>query len=312
MGRADAIQGPCEGAEPGAPWRRPGLRAALAGLPRSVPPGRPHDPGRFAPGSVARRVNAETRLLLAGPRALLLQLAHPLVAAAVADHSDVLRDPFGRLWRTLDLTLTVGFADAPRAAQAAVRVARTHATVSGSRGTTPYRATDPELLTWVHITLVDSALVGYERFVGRIGPRARDAYVREMNAQAAAFGVPPDRLWDDHASFRLERDRVCSRLRVTGEARALAGAVLRPPGSLAIAPVSGLLAFVTAGLLPPSIRDAYGLGWSPRRARALDALAAAIRAVGPVVPDPWRRWPHAREADARWRGGGSHERRPPS
>jgi uncharacterized protein (DUF2236 family) len=73
--------------------------------------GRAGDPGMFPPGSVARRMNAETALLLGGGRALLLQLAHPLVAAAVANHSDFLRDPFRRLVNTLDLTLTVAFGD---------------------------------------------------------------------------------------------------------------------------------------------------------------------------------------------------------
>jgi uncharacterized protein (DUF2236 family) len=277
-------------------------RDVLAGLPRTVPPGRAGDPGRFPPGTVARRINAETRLLLGGPRALLLQLAEPKVAAGVADHSDFRSDPFGRLWNTLDLTLTVGFGDAEQAREAAARVARTHAGVTGTRGAGSYRAMDPALLTWVHATLVDSALVTYERFVGRIGPTARDAYVREMNPQGAAFGVPADRLWADHAAFdRYVRDAVAS-LRVGDEARELAAAVLRPSVTAPVTPVAGLLAFLTAGLLPEPVRGGYGLTWDPARERALRAVAAAVRAAGTLLPDRLRRWPHARAADARLTG----------
>ena len=278
------------------------LRDVLAGLPRSVPAGRRGDAGRFPTGSVARRINGETRVLLGGPRALLLQLAERHVAAGVADHSDFRSDPFGRLWNTLDLTLTVGFGDEARAKAAVTRVARTHATVTGARGGEAYRAMDPRLLTWVHATLVDSALVTYERFVGSVAPRARDAYVREMNRQGAAFGVPTDRLWPDHASFHRYLRAALDRLDVGGEARALAASVLHPAVTRPVVPVAGALAFVTAGLLPEPVRDAYGLPWDARRERVLGAVAGAARAAGPLLPDAIRRWPHAREADARMPG----------
>ena len=285
------------------PMRRATFRDVVAGRPRKVPPGRTGDPGRFPPGSVARRINAETRLLLGGPRALLLQLAEPRVAAGVADHSDFRADPFGRLWNTLDLTLAVGFGDAARAHEAIGRVARTHAEVTGARGKVPYRATDPDLLTWVHATLVDSALVTYERFVGRVGPGARDVYVREMGPQGEAFGVPRSRLWPDHETFAAYVADAIGRLEVGDEARSLADAVLHPPVTVTVRPASGFLAFVTAGLLPASLREGYGLPWSDARGRALDVLAAGVRGAGAELPDALRRWPQAREADARMAAG---------
>ncbi|HSL11751.1 MAG TPA: oxygenase MpaB family protein [Actinomycetota bacterium] len=275
------------------------FRDVLAGLPRGLPGGTVGDPGRFPVGSVARRINAETRLLLGGPRALLLQLAEPRVAAGVADHSDFASDPFGRLWNTLDLTLTVGFGDAEQARAAAGRIARTHAGVTGARGDVAYRATDPELLAWVHATLVDSALVTYERFVGRVGPRARDIYVTEMNAQGAAFGVPSDRLWRDHGGFAASVTDAIRALRVDDEARTLANAVLHPAVSAPVRPVGALLAWITAGLLPSTVRDAYGLPWTARDERALEVVGAAARMAGGLLPDVVRRWPHARAADAR-------------
>src|SRR5438034_10910524 len=88
--------------------------------------GRPRDPGLFGPGSEVWTVGRERILLLGGPAALLLQLAHPLVAAGVADHSGFMADPFERLRATLDATLRVSFGDREQVQEAAARVAATH------------------------------------------------------------------------------------------------------------------------------------------------------------------------------------------
>ena len=262
-------------------------------------PGKSGDPGLFPPGAVARRVNGETALLLGGGRALLLQLAHPMVAAGVADHSDFGRDAFGRLANTLDLTLTVSFGDEHQRRDAAVRVADTHRQVSGARADRPYRALDPELLLWVHATLVDSALVTFERFVGTIGGSARARYHEEMKRQAVTFGVPEDRMPGSFEDFRRYVDGMVASLEITGDARDLSRGILHPPSPVPLRPLVGLSRFVTVGLLPERIRAGYGLGWDTRHERMLAVLAAGIRAGIPVVPDAWRRWPHARDADRR-------------
>jgi len=69
----------------------------------------------FGPEAVVRRVDAEAALLLGGGRALLMQLAHPLVARGVAEHSDFAENPFARLQRTLDATYTMVFGTADQA-----------------------------------------------------------------------------------------------------------------------------------------------------------------------------------------------------
>ena len=169
----------------------------LRGFPRSPEPGTPGDPGVFEPGSVAWRVNGERAMLVGGGRALLLQLAHPAVAAAVAAHSDFPAEPYTRLWRTLEAMLAVSFGDTAQSRAAAERVNAVHRTVSGPS----YDATDPDLLLWVHATLVDSALVVYERFVGPLGADERDAYYADMRRQAALFEVPEAVLPRDLPSF---------------------------------------------------------------------------------------------------------------
>jgi uncharacterized protein (DUF2236 family) len=262
-------------------------------------PGKAGDPGLFPPGAVARHVNAQTAILLGGGRALLLQLAHPMVAAGVADHSDFDRDAFARLANTLDLTLTVSFGDEHQRRAAAARVADTHRHVSGTRADRPYRALDADLLLWVHATLVDSALVTFERFVASTGPAARARYHEEMKRQAVFFGVPEGRMPGSFEDFRRYVDEMVASLEVTGDARDLSRGVLHPPSPLPLRPLVGLSRFVTVGLLPERIRTGYGLEWDMRHERILDALAAGIRAGIPVFPDAWRRWPHARDADRR-------------
>jgi uncharacterized protein (DUF2236 family) len=279
--------------------RSPTLREVFIGFPRAPEAGREGDPGLFPVGSIARTINAETILLLGGGRALLMQIAHPLVAAGVADHSGFPGRPFARLWRTLDTTLRVSFGDADQSRDAAARVTGVHRRVRGERGGTPYRAMDPDLLLWVHATLVDTALVTYERFVRPLGEPARQAYYREMSRQALAFGVPPEALPADLATFLDYVSSTVQRLEVTDEARALAADILRPPAPRSLAPVASAMRLITIGTLPEPLRARYGTDWSPGRERLLDAVAAVSRGAVPLLPSALRRWPHARAAAAR-------------
>src|SRR5882724_8581737 len=114
------------------------------------------------------RVDREIAVLLAaGPRALLLQVAHPKVAAAVAEHSRYRSDPLGRLRDTLDAIYSFAFADTSRATQVVRSVNRLHEHVIGrAPDGQAYAALDPHLLLWVYATLIDSSVLAYETFVG--------------------------------------------------------------------------------------------------------------------------------------------------
>jgi uncharacterized protein (DUF2236 family) len=85
-------------------------------------------------------------------------------------------------------------------------------------------------------------------------------------------------------------------LRVTDEARDVADATFRPRVPLPLRPAFAAYAQLAAGLLPPSLREGYGVEWGPRRERALDAAAAASRALLTLVPTPLRTFPEARRA----------------
>jgi uncharacterized protein (DUF2236 family) len=264
------------------------------------------DGGLFAPGSVFRRVNREAVLLLGGPRALLLQLAHPLVAAGVADHSDFLAHPLRRLWRTVDTMLRIVFGDRATAEAAAHALDAVHARVHGTlrEGTaafpagTPYRAHDPALLLWVHATLVDSALVAYETFVAPLASDERERFHAEAGVVARLLGVPAERLPRTGAAFRAYVDEMIAGpvLEPTPTARRLADAVLHPPIPLLPRLAGDVGAVVTLGLLPPAIRARYGLSWAPRHARGFAVARGLVRRAVHVLPELLRVMPLARRA----------------
>jgi uncharacterized protein (DUF2236 family) len=204
------------------------------------------------------------------------------------------------LWRTLDAMLAVSFGDREQATRAVEGVTAVHRRIRGrAPGGELYRAMDPELLLWVHATLVDSALVVHERFFGTLEESDRDAYVREMGRQAGLFGVPAEILPGSARAFEHYVRETVGVLEVTDEARALAPPIVQPPVPLSLRPLARFQELVTVGLLPARLREAYGLRWTAVRARAFRASQASIRAVAPRLPEIARRWPHARAAARR-------------
>jgi uncharacterized protein (DUF2236 family) len=287
--------------------------------PPALPRGRSGDPGLFGPGSQVWRIARERLLLLGGPAALLLQLAHPLVAAGVDRHSTFRGAPMRRLNATLSVTLTVSFGDTEQATGAVARVGRLHRRVRGATresvgrypAGTAYSATDPELLLWVHTTLVWSALATYDAFVGPLTPEDRARYVEEMSAQARLFGVPRAALPGDYAAFhRSFEDTVeGSALVVDATARALAADVLggafpAPP------PLDRVRDVVLAGLLPDRLRRDYGLPWGRADRLLFDSVRRSVRAAAPRLPAAVRFWPHYRTALARVAAGPDGPRPP--
>jgi uncharacterized protein (DUF2236 family) len=245
--------------------------------------------GLFPPDAVIRRVDGELVLLLGGGRALLLQLAHPLVARGVAEHSDFHADPLGRLQKTLAATHAIVFGSGEQAERARAHVAAVHAQVTGQG----YRAGDPALLLWVHATLVDTALRVHRRFLRPLGPDDAERYYQESARVAQVFGLPRADQPGDLAAFRSYVRRMVSELSglLTDQSRQLAHLVLYPRLPLPVAPFTAGFRELTIGLLPPPLRQAYGLRWDPARQLALNAGTLAARATLPWVPPALRRTP---------------------
>jgi uncharacterized protein (DUF2236 family) len=248
---------------------------------------RASEPGLFASDSVVRRVNGESALLLGGGRALLMQLAHPSVAAGVAEHSDFQGNPYRRLQRTLDAVYTIVFGTRAEAEQVAASVRAVHTRVVGPG----YQANDPELLLWVHATLVDTAMRVYARFVRPLSEADAAAYYAESRVVASMLGCPESAQPADVAEFRDYVRSMAGSLQVSDTARALADDVLHPKLPLVLSPLLELGRQLTVGLLPGPLRERYGLSWDARRRAALDAASLAARAVVPRIPGPVRRAP---------------------
>ena len=245
--------------------------------------------GLYAENSITRRVSRENILLLGGGRALLMQLAHPKVAAGVDDHSDFRSSPIRRLRRTVLMTMAIVFGDRDTALEAARAVNQAHARVRGQ----DYRALDPDLLLWVHATLVDSALVTYEKFVQPLTGSEREDFYQESKLLGELLGIPRERFpamlrdFDQYVLQMLADGEV----RVTERARDLARLVVRPRLRLLPGPVMVPFEIVTTGLLPESLRDDYSLAWGRRQQRAFRLAVAAVPRLVALTPPVLRVWP---------------------
>lgn len=274
--------------------------------------------GFYGPGSRMWRINREAVLLGAGPPALLLQVAHPLVAEGVAHHSHVAHDPFGRLRRTLVTTLDMVFGDGPTAERAIRRLNGVHAGVRGpvtdpaARATTGadhYRAMDPALLLWVQATLIVTSVEAFSRWVGPLTDADREAFWSEARAVGVRMGIPLAVSPPTWPALLAWWDRMLAPdgpIQVTPTALTLAPLILRPALPIVPGPVVDLLALPGLALLPDRIRDAYGIPWGPRHASLATGLGRAVRAWTRVVPADWRSMPPARRAARRASCGGVH------
>jgi uncharacterized protein (DUF2236 family) len=262
------------------------------------------------PPSIAREINREAVVLLGWGRAILMQLAHPLVAAAVADHSDFRGGQAAylrRAHRTIGAMLALTYGTDDEARRAAGRINAIHGEVSGTLGEaagvfsacTRYSASDPDLLAWVHATLVESIPLAYERFVRPLSQAEKDWYCAETADTAPLFGIPEDRPPRNVRDLdRYMKAMIASgEVFVTDRARALAQGLLHPPLMWPARRLFGIARLVTIGILPSEIRRAYGFEWDDRRERRFQRTASAIRRVRPFVPPVLREWPEARRSE---------------
>ncbi|MDE2695666.1 MAG: oxygenase MpaB family protein [Chloroflexota bacterium] len=239
----------------------------------------------FAPDAAIREVDGEAVILIGGGRALLMQIAHPLVAQGVAEHSEWRANRYGRLLRTLRPMFAIVFGNGEELRDAARGVNAVHRGVTGAG----YHAGDPELLLWVHATLVDTALQCHRRFVGALPPEREARYYDDTRLVGRLLGVPESLLPDDLDAFNAYLEATINELEVSETARTIARELYRPapPFGPLIVPWREL----TAGLLPPRLREAYGMPWDPVREALIEGASGLSRAVWPRLPRALRRPP---------------------
>lgn len=262
------------------------------------------DFGYYGPGSVAWKVNREWVVLLGGTRAVLMQIAHPLVALGVSNHSSYMTDPFGRAERTFILGEKLTFGSSRTARQAARTINNLHKHVHGylpgdagafTNGT-PYDARDPELLLWVHATLVDTLLLSYQVFVEPLTHAEEEQYYQESKAVARLLGLSDAQMpegIDDLKQYVHEMVH-SDRLAPTLQARELAYQTLFPPAHSAFRPFMHLNLNITNALLPQPIREIYSLEWSKSQQLAFEISARSMRMIVPRMPTALRELPLTR------------------
>jgi uncharacterized protein (DUF2236 family) len=253
----------------------------------------------FDDRSMLRRVNRERVMALSGPRALLMQAAHPLAVVGLLAHSSALDEPYERLARTAEVMHTIGFGSREDAERVTRHVRAMHRRVRGRlrepvgryAAGTEYRADDPELLLWVLFTLVDSSLVVYRRYVRGLSRQEEAALWQDYRLVGRLFGLRRSDMprtladLDDYRRSMLDGDT----LFVTDWARERARAiVLAPPVPLAARPLLETANFVTIALLPDPIREQYGFSALPpafvRKALARAGAEYVKRGVLPLLP----------------------------
>jgi uncharacterized protein (DUF2236 family) len=244
--------------------------------------------GYFAPESVIRTLgNSPVTPFLGGGAAVLLQVAHPLVAAGVAEHSDFRRDLWSRLMRTLRALYLITYGSKAEADAIGEAVRSAHARVRGETTArlgafpagTPYSAADPELMLWVHATLVDVSLSSYQRYERTLSAEEQEAYYGEMAAVAQIFGTPASVIPGTLREFReyFDAQLAGNVISVTAPAREIAAVILDAPLPALMRFITPAHRMATGAHLPPRLREEYGLVQRRRNTLILPIAARSIK-----------------------------------
>lgn len=254
-------------------------------------------------GSVAVKINSEVVLLLGWTRAILLQLAHPLVASGIADHSSFKTANIARLHHTLKAMIALTFGTPEEVKRAADNINDIHDRVHGklreSAGLFPagteYSAHDSRLLAWVHATLLDSFLDTYELYVGPLTLEEKDRYCLEASSIEPLLGISTGHLPRSLAELNRYMDEMfeSGELVVTETARVVARNVVSLPVWWVIRPLLWLFNLPGIGSLPTAIRQAYGFRWVWWHQASLRFSALLLRTLLRFVPSIFRHWPEA-------------------
>lgn len=266
--------------------------------------------GIFGPSSTSWKVNRESALFLGAGRAALLQLAHPWVAAALDQHSNLRSDPLARFHNTFRVVFTMVFGTLGQALAASRHLYRLHTTIRGklpadcasyAQGSA-YEANEANALLWVYATLVESALLAHDMVLPPLTDDKREEYYSESKLMAALFCIPAERLPLRWADFQGYIRSMCElgALGVNALSRELAQHVLHGRGSWV--PVPRWYQNLTAGWLPETLRDQFGLKFGPREQRSVDNASRWLRRTYGRLPAPIRFVGPYREAVARLNG----------
>ena len=261
--------------------------------------------GYFGNDSITWRIGKESILMLGGARAVLMQLAHPLVAMGVSEHSSYMTDPFRRTMHTFLLGQLLTFGTTSAARRAARTINRLHTHVQGTlpvqagghASGSGYFARDPKLLLWVHATLADTILLLYPMFIGPLTVEEQNRYYQESKIMARLLGLQDADMPKTAADLRayVHDMSYSNQLAATPYARQIIQQVLYPPIPDYLRPLLHINTQITSALLPPPVRDIYGLEWGPKRERVFELSTQFVRKTLPYIPETLRVLPISKQ-----------------
>jgi len=259
----------------------------------------------YAPDSAFWQVNRELAILLAGPRMLLMQVAHPMVAASVYHHSYVFQKPLLRLYRTLSLTMTLIYGTQAEIHHAVAEIERVHRPASGKLSESTgkhkqgaaYNPRNPRQAMWVYATLIEGALDAYERFVSPLSTERQEAYYQDSLIFAETMHIPRRYLPDSYAGLLdyMQQAVACEEVHVGPWARKIAPFLTLQASRLGRYPAYPLFR-LTVNTLPESIRAQYGYARYAWEQPLLNFNLRCIRLLLPLLPAVLRFQPHYRRA----------------
>jgi uncharacterized protein (DUF2236 family) len=267
----------------------------------------------LGPGSLTWRYFGDTRMLLVGPRAAVLQNMLPALGQGVLDHSVFFSETFARLKRSAGPILNTVYGGAG-ARETGERVRDYHRDI---KGTMPdgsrYHALDPETYFWAHATFLDNMIYGIETFIRPLTEGDKRQIYAESKLWFRLYGVSDRGMpeeWEDFQVYwkhMLEEELVAHRTARYGVGYVTKGlpAPPRVPAWLwrvVSPPFNAIAALLTVGGMPPGTRELLDLPWSAADERRYRRFAAAVRKGGRLwrlLPEAVRYLPQARRAFAR-------------
>ena len=270
--------------------------------------------GIFGAHSVTWRINRESALFLGAGRAALLQLAHPWVAAALDQHSSVMRKPIKRFHNTFRIVFTMIFGTADQAFRASRSLYQLHTKITGNlheatagyaKGSR-YEALQIPALRWVYATLIESAVIAYDCVMPPLTSEEREAYYAESKLLAGLFGLPLKELPPGWIGLEEYIRQMCASgaLGVSDRARQMGRNIMRGAGSWI--PIPRWYQALTATWMPPRFRHEFGMKFGELQQASAERASRGLLRIYPTLPDAVRFVGPYHEAQARLQG------RPPS
>ncbi len=250
-------------------------------------------------------VNRERVLLLAGAKVLLMQIAHPMVAEAVYNHSYVFKKPLLRLHRTLRLTLGMIFGTVEEVQIAIDEIERAHRPATGRienaigkfDAGASYNPRNPRQALWVMATLVEGAISAYETFVAPLSDEKKQEFIDNSNEAAGRLGIPDSYLPKsypallDYMTEAIESKEVI----VSEKARKIAPFITGQS-----IPVVNIMTYplfrLNVALLPENIREQYAYRLSGIESGLIKQAFAFSRTMIPYFPGLFRYTPEYHRA----------------